>query len=98
MLQRLALLACVVFVFVFASVASTATQNGWKMPPTAKEEKNPLTVNEGMLAAGRKLFLQKCQRCHGPEAKGDGPDADGDHVDHLNLTNPKNAANNPDGV
>src|SRR5262245_7214906 len=104
MFQRLAVLVCVLFVFAFVSVASTASgasgpmQGGWKIPPTAKEEKNPLPVNEGTLAAGKKLFLQKCQRCHGPEAKGDGPDADSHHVDHLNLTNPKNAAANPDGV
>ena len=100
MLHRLAAFVCSVFVVVLFSVASTstATQQGWKIPPTAKEEKNPLPVNEAMMAAGKKLFAQKCQRCHGPEGKGDGPDADGDHIDHMDLTNPKNAANNPDGV
>ena len=100
MLHRLAAFVCSVFVVVLFSVASTstATQQGWKIPPTAKEEKNPLPVNEAMMAAGKKLFAQKCQRCHGPEGKGDGPDADSDHIDHMDLTNPKNAANNPDGV
>jgi hypothetical protein len=32
------------------------------------------------------------------EGKGDGEDADTDHIEHMDLTNPKNAASNPDGV
>ena len=97
---RLATLVCSVWAAVFLFVASTesAPLQGWKIPPTAKEEKNPLTVNDATMAAGKKLFAQKCQRCHGPEAKGDGPDADADHADHMDLTNAKHAADNPDGV
>lgn len=100
MSNRLVALAFAAFAVVFLFVASTETASpqGWKIPPTAKEEKNPLTVDEALLAAGKKLFLQKCQRCHGPEGKGDGPDADSDHIDHMDLTNPKNAEANPDGV
>jgi mono/diheme cytochrome c family protein len=98
--NRLVAMACAALAVVFLLVASTetASRQGWKIPPTAREEKNPLTVDDTMLAAGKKLFAQKCQRCHGPEGKGDGPDADGDHVDHMDLTNPKNAEANPDGV
>ena len=98
--QRLALLLSSLFAVAFLFVASTesAPAQGWKIPPTAKDEKNPLPVNEAMMAAGKKLFAQKCQRCHGPEGKGDGPDADSDHIDHMDLTNPKHAAANPDGV
>jgi len=100
MLHRFTVFICSVFVVSFLSVAFTspARQQGWTIPPTAKDEKNPLPVNEAMMAAGKKLFAQKCQRCHGPEGKGDGPDADHDHIDHMNLTNPKNAEANPDGV
>ena len=93
-------MACAALAVVFLLVASTETASlqGWKIPPTAKEEKNPLTVDETLLAAGKKLFAQKCQRCHGPDGKGDGPDADSDHVDQMDLTNPKHAETNPDGV
>ena len=100
MSNRLVAIACAAFAVVFLFVASTETASlqGWKIPPTAKEEKNPLPVDEALLAAGKKLFLQKCQRCQGPEGKGDGPDADGDHADHMDLTNPTNAEANPDGV
>jgi len=98
--HRLVAIASAAFAVTFLLAASTQTASvqGWKIPPTAKEEKNPLTVDDTLLAAGKKLFAQKCQRCHGPEGKGDGPDADGDHVDHMDLTNPKNAEANPDGV
>jgi mono/diheme cytochrome c family protein len=100
MSDRLVALACAAFAVVFLCVASTETASvqGWKIPATAKEEKSPLTIDDTLLAAGKKLFAQKCQRCHGPEGKGDGPDADGDHADHMDLTNPKHAETNPDGV
>jgi mono/diheme cytochrome c family protein len=103
MLRAVTSLVFVVFTVAFVAASSrhqtaAGQAKGWTLPPTAKEEKNPVPVNDATLAAGKKLFLQKCQRCHGPEAKGDGPDANHDHHDHMDLTNPKNAANNPDGV
>lgn len=100
MFRKLLIFVCVVYVLGLASSleAGALQQKGWTLPATAKTEKNPLTVNDATLAAGKKLFLQKCERCHGPEGKGDGQDADTHHIDHMNLTNPKNAASNPDGV
>ncbi len=71
---------------------------GWTIPPGAAEEKSPLTVNEAVVAAGRKLYAGKCQRCHGPEGKGNGPDADKKHLNDMNLTLAGRAARNPDGV
>jgi len=71
---------------------------GWNIPPDAKTEKSPLTVNDSVIANGKKLFGSKCQRCHGASGKGDGPDGDPEHADDMNLTNPSRAAVNPDGV
>ena len=71
---------------------------GWNIPPDAKTEKSPLTVNDSVIANGKKLFGSKCQRCHGASGKGDGPDGDPAHADDMNLTNPSRAAVNPDGV
>ena len=71
---------------------------GWTLPATAAEEKSPLTVNDGILAGGRKLFASKCERCHGSAGKGDGPDADKTHREHMDLTQAARAARNPDGV
>ncbi len=78
--------------------AQGARKDGWTIPAGAEKETNPLTVNESVLAAGRKLFLSKCRRCHGPEGRGDGPDADKKHAEHQNLTLAARAAENPDGV
>ena len=71
---------------------------GWTVPPGAAEEKSPLTVNEAVVAAGKKLYASKCQRCHGPEGKGNGPDADKEHLNDMNLTLATRASRNPDGV
>jgi len=72
--------------------------SGWTIPPTAAEEKTPLTVNPGVIAAGKKLFTDKCQRCHGAEGKGDGPEGEPEHAQDMNLTLAARAARNPDGV
>jgi mono/diheme cytochrome c family protein len=71
---------------------------GWTVPPTAAAEKNPLTVNDTVLAAGKKLFGDKCARCHGVRGKGDGPDGDESHQEDMDLTVASRAARNPDGV
>ena len=71
---------------------------GWTIPPTATEEKSPLTVNPGVIASGKKLFTDKCQRCHGPEGKGDGPEGEPEHAQDMNLTIASRASRNPDGV
>ena len=44
------------------------------------------------------MFSDKCEKCHGPKGLGDGPDADPDHAEEMNLTNPKRADRNSDGV
>jgi mono/diheme cytochrome c family protein len=72
--------------------------SGWQLPPDAETTKSPLTVDEKVLAAGRAIFRDKCQRCHGPAGRGDGPDADPDVREDMDLTNPKRADQNPDGV
>jgi mono/diheme cytochrome c family protein len=92
-----------VAIVLAAGVADTAAQQkpsttGWQLPPDATETKSPLTVNDKVLAAGRKVFSDKCQKCHGSKGLGDGPDADPEHAEEMNLTNPKRAERNPDGV
>ena len=72
--------------------------SGWTLPPDAAATKSPLNVDDKVLAIGKKLYTDKCQKCHGPQGLGDGPDADPDHAEDMNLTNPKRADRNPDGV
>jgi mono/diheme cytochrome c family protein len=71
---------------------------GWTLPQGAADEKSPLTVNDSVVANGKKLFASKCQRCHGPEGKGDGPDGEKEHQADMNLTVAARAARNPDGT
>lgn len=70
---------------------------GWTLPPDAETIKSPLTVDDKVLAAGKAIFKDKCQRCHGPGGLGDGPDADPDAMDN-DLTDKARAERNPDGV
>jgi mono/diheme cytochrome c family protein len=72
--------------------------SGWQIPPDADTLKNPLTVDEKVLASGKAVFKDKCERCHGPAGLGDGPDADPDAMGDMDLTVAKRAARNPDGV
>lgn len=74
------------------------TPSGWILPDDADEKKNPLPVDDKLIAAGRAVFKDKCARCHGPGGLGDGPDADPDAVPDMDLTNPKRADRNPDGI
>jgi mono/diheme cytochrome c family protein len=71
---------------------------GWTLPENAADEKNPFAGDATAIAAGKELFGKKCKRCHGPGGLGDGPDADPDAMQDMDLTNPKRAARNPDGV
>ena len=78
--------------------AKPASQSGWILPPDAEETKNPHTVDATLLATGKAVYKDKCERCHGPGGLGDGEDADPDHQEDMDLTNPKRAARNSDGV
>jgi mono/diheme cytochrome c family protein len=82
--------------FVFA--ARPAQTTGWTIPPNAADEKNPMAGNPQALAEGKELFTKNCQHCHGPGGKGDGPDADPDFQEDMDLTVARRAARNPDGV
>jgi mono/diheme cytochrome c family protein len=77
---------------------SASSPSGWQLPADAAATKNPLTVDETVLASGKALFKDKCERCHGPAGLGDGEDADPDAQEDMDLTTPKRAARNPDGV
>lgn len=69
----------------------------WTLGDDADTKKNPLASDAKALEAGKAIFKSKCSRCHGPGGIGDGPDADPDAT-VMDLTDPKRAARNPDGV
>jgi len=54
-------------------------------------------VSPASIARGKSLYQSKCQRCHGPDGTGRGPDADPAHAP-ADLTDARRASRNPDGV
>ena len=81
-----------------AQTKPSSNPAGWQLPADAETLKNPLTVDEKLLATGKDVFKDKCERCHGPGGLGDGPDADPDAMTDMDLTVAKRAERNPDGV
>jgi mono/diheme cytochrome c family protein len=94
--------ACAVAALLASGAATALPQDrpaaGWQLPPDADELPNPLAVTDDLLAAGKALYAKNCQRCHGPGGLGDGPDADPEHAAGMDLTNPRRAGRNPDGI
>jgi mono/diheme cytochrome c family protein len=100
--------AAVVLVFGSMTVAAIAAKqpapqaaksaSGWTLPPEAETTKNPLTVDAKLIATGKAIFKERCQKCHGASGRGDGPDADPDAQDDMDLTLASRAAKNPEGV
>jgi mono/diheme cytochrome c family protein len=105
-MRRLVVIVCLLIVAI-SGVVVTARQSGkpagssssgWTLPADADTKKSPLTVDAKVLAAGKTVFKDKCTKCHGDTGIGDGPDADPDHREDMDLTNPKRADRNSDGV
>jgi mono/diheme cytochrome c family protein len=87
---------------VAIAVATGATQapdgsEGWHIPEGAAVERNPEPLNAAVLARGQSLYKAKCQRCHGADGTGHGPEADPNHP-AGDLTDGRLASRNPDGV
>jgi len=81
-----------------APAAGQGAAGGFTVPPTAADEKSPLIVTDAVVASGKRLFGDKCARCHGVHGKGDGPEGDESHQADMDLTVAARAARNPDGV
>jgi mono/diheme cytochrome c family protein len=82
---------------VMAASAQGASDESWTIPPTAAAEKNPVEANPQVLKKGLQIYNSKCERCHGSNGKGDGPDGEADHPP-ADLTDAERAAKNPDGI
>lgn len=86
------------FLVVAVLVGTAEAQStAWTIPDTAQTEKSPLKSTPDVLKEGRSLFTSKCQKCHGPDGKGDGPDSNPDEP-AADLTDAARAPVNPDGV
>ena len=105
MIRRSVWLLSLAVVLATVAVAARAAQqpppksaSGWILPPDAADTKNPLPVDAKLLLTGKGVFKDKCQKCHGPGGLGDGPDADPDAAEDMDLTRSSRAEKNPDGI
>ena len=89
------LLVCVLGIGL--SVATYAQYAGWDIPASGKELKSPLKPSADVVKNGRGVFTSKCQKCHGPAAKGDGPDSD-PKSPAADLTDEFRYELNPEGI
>ena len=76
---------------------SVLAQGNWQIPEGAAAEKSPLKPAPDVLKRGRGTYVANCQKCHGAEGKGDGPDSD-PRMPAADLTDGFRAELNPDGV
>ena len=86
----------VICAFAFCTVVY-GQYAGWTVPATAKAEKSPLKPSADIVKRGRGLFTAQCQKCHGPQAKGDGPDSN-PQAPAADLTDEFRYELNPEGV
>jgi mono/diheme cytochrome c family protein len=90
---------CVIAAIDAVKVSTQAPEgsDGWHIPEGAATERNPEPLNAAVLANGQRLFKAKCQRCHGADGTGHGPESDPNHP-AGDLTDGRLASRNPDGV
>jgi hypothetical protein len=86
----------IVCALAFSSAVS-GQYAGWTVPATAKTEKSPLKPSADTVKRGRGTFTAQCQKCHGPLAKGDGPDSN-PQAPAADLTDEFRYELNPEGV
>jgi len=60
-----------VFTLMAPDVASQTT-TAWKAPARAAGKQSPIPANASSVAAGKKVYVENCESCHGPKGRGDG--------------------------
>ena len=56
-----------------------AASDGWHIPEGAAAEHNPEPLTPATLGKGQRLYRAKCERCHGVDGTGNGPETDPAH-------------------
>jgi mono/diheme cytochrome c family protein len=76
--QRLTSVFVIVAVSLCLLIVSRAedpTPSKWVAPAAQAQKTNPVAANAASIDAGRKIYMQRCAKCHGEKGEGDGPDA-----------------------
>lgn len=74
--QRFGIVLLVLAGTIGLGTALSAQDDGWKIPPTAATETNPLAGAADAAVKGQSIYQKSCQRCHGADGKGSGPQSD----------------------
>jgi len=96
-MRRSVWIVAVLVAALCGSALAAAQAGGWTIPASGRTEESPLKPTPDVLKKGKSVFSSKCQRCHGIQGKGDGPESDPDGP-AADLTDPARASVNPDGV
>lgn len=60
-------IVAIVFVACLLGSGSVWAQDtGWEVPKEMYTKKNPVALNEDVLAKGKSIYVQMCVLCHGP--------------------------------
>jgi mono/diheme cytochrome c family protein len=60
----------------------------WTAPAAEARKKKPVAANESSLAAGQKIYVNRCVACHGKTGNGDGPDVADLGIHPAKLSDP----------
>jgi mono/diheme cytochrome c family protein len=81
---------------VLALMAAVSIGN-WVEYERVRNLKNPLPPNAAAIAAGKQLYGDHCQKCHGVSGDGRGPKAEELSVSPGNFTDPQKMSGATDG-
>jgi mono/diheme cytochrome c family protein len=96
-MRRLCVLAALIAGVLCSGRPVIAQGPGWTIPESALAEKSPFQSKGDASKKGRSVFASNCQRCHGREGRGDGPEGN-PRAKPADLSNPAGAASDADGV
>lgn len=69
-----------------APAAGEPARDAWSAPVEFRDQINPVKPTAESVDAGRVIYMQNCQGCHGAEGRGDGPAARALKMDARDLT------------
>lgn len=75
MKRNLTVLSVFGVAFLLMAFVSRKANDPWPVPDKYVKMANPVKSDAASIAAGKELYNQHCQSCHGKKGKGDGPKA-----------------------
>jgi mono/diheme cytochrome c family protein len=73
--MRKALFCALLGLIVVSMVLAVRRKGEWVIPEEAARRQNPVAGSAAAVKAGREVYEEHCERCHGVTGRGDGADA-----------------------